>query len=292
MFSYTRVRSALARSIATLALLLATGLGTAATAGATTEPPCTPAVAFERDDFSHPTTIDNKWLPLVPGEQFTLEGSANTGGGSTAHTVVLTVTGLTKVLNGVTNRVLWDQDFQDGQLTESELTFFAQDDHGNVWNLGEYPEEYENGVFTGAPSTWIGGLQGATAGLQMLANPHVGSPSYLQGSSPAIAFLDCAQVFATGQSVSVPFGSFRNVLVNNEWSPLSPDSGIQRKFYAPGVGNVEVTAVGDPEGETLQLTSLAHLGPKAMAQVHREALRLDRHGHEVSFVYSLTPPAR
>jgi len=51
---------------------------------------------------------------------------------------VLTVTDLTKVLNGVRNRVLWDQDFQQGELTESELTFFAQDDGGNVWNLGEY----------------------------------------------------------------------------------------------------------------------------------------------------------
>jgi len=67
---------------------------------------------------------------------------------------------------------------------------------------------------------------------------------------------------------------------------------MQRKFYAPGVGNVEITPVGDPEGETLQLTNLVHLDPQAMAQVHRDALKIDRHGHEVSFVYSLTPPAQ
>jgi len=115
---------------------------------------------------------------------------------------------------------------------------------------------------------------------------------YLQGRSPSIGFLDCAQVFETGQSVTVPFGSYGNVLENNEWSPLDPTSGMQRKFYAPGVGNVEITPVGDPEGETLQLTNLVHLDPQAMAQVHRDALKIDRHGHEVSFVYSLTPPAQ
>jgi hypothetical protein len=274
-------------------VLLATNLGVGSVAGATsTVPLCSPAVAFERGNFKNPTKIDNTYLPLTPGEQFTLVGTANDGSGLKPHSNVLIVTGLTKVLNGVTNRVLWDQDFQQSALIESELTFFAQDDSGNVWNLGEYPEEYDNGRFTGAPFTWIGGLQGATAGLQMLAHPHVGSPIYLQGSSPAISFLDCAQVYQTGQSVTVPAGSFGNVLVNNEWSPLDATGGIQRKFYAPGVGNVQITAVGDPEGETLQLTSLVYLDAKSLAHVNQEAVKIDRHGHKVSDVYSLTPFAQ
>src|SRR3990170_3720292 len=68
-----------------------------------------------------------------------------------------------------------------GQLVETELAFFAQDDDGNVWNLGEYPEEYENGEFVGAPSTWIAGLAGAEAGVHMLAEPRQGTGYYLQG---------------------------------------------------------------------------------------------------------------
>ena len=50
------------------------------------------------------------------------------------------------------------------RLQEQELAFFAQDDQGNVWNFGEYPEEYDNGKFTGAPSTWIRNEGGAYGG--------------------------------------------------------------------------------------------------------------------------------
>ena len=52
-----------------------------------------------------------------------------------------------------------------------ELAFFAQDAGGNVWNFGEYPEEYTGGQFTGAPDTWITGTGGAHGGLHMLARP-------------------------------------------------------------------------------------------------------------------------
>ena len=82
-----------------------------------------------------------------------------------------------------------------------ELTFNAQDADGNVWNLGEYPEEYENGHLTGAPNTWIPGVQGAKAGLLMRADPRTKTSRYLQGYSPRIDFLDCAKVFQTHQRV-------------------------------------------------------------------------------------------
>ena len=68
----------------------------------------------------------------------------------------------------------WDRDFLEGKLQEQELAFFAQDDQGNVWNFGEYPEEYENGKFTGAPSTWIRGVDGAYGGIHMLSQPRAG----------------------------------------------------------------------------------------------------------------------
>ena len=175
--------------------------------------------------------------------------------------------------------------YQNGGLVESELAFFAQDDDGNVWNLGEYPELYEGGVFIGAPSTWIAGLAGARAGVHMPARPRVGAPSYLQGLAPKIEFLDCAQVFRPSQRVSVPFGDYDNVPVTNEWRPLEVGSGIQRKFHAPGVGIVEITAVGDPERETLSLVNFAHLTPEALAQVRTEALKVETRAYQVSGVY-------
>ncbi|HEV7899556.1 MAG TPA: hypothetical protein VGP31_17115 [Planosporangium sp.] len=266
---------------------------TAAVRPAATTPSCNPLVAFDRRQFSYPTTIDNIWLPQVPGTQFVLNGQANRGGGMLPHQVILTVTGLTKVIDGVPTRVIWDRDIHEGTLSEAELAFFAQDNTGNIWTMGEYPEEYDsNGNFVGAPNTWIPGQADARAGLAMLADPKVGTPRYLQGSAPAIDFLDCAQVFKRGQRVCVPLDCYKNVLITDEDSPLDPAGGHQRKFYAPGVGNIKITPVNDPEGETLVLVGVNQLSKQALADANTAARDLEKRAYRVSGVYRHTPPMR
>jgi hypothetical protein len=246
----------------------------------------------DEPDFSHPTKTDNKWLPLVPGTQLVYEGRAAQGGQVLPHEIIFIVTGLTKVVSGVRNRVLWDRDFDDGELTEGELTFHAQDDAANVWNFGEYPEIYENGKLTGAPDTWISGIDHARAGIAMLGHPRVGTPSYSQGFAPGIDFADRAKVEKTGQHVCVPAGCFEDVLVTREWSVSEP-TAFQFKYYAPGVGNIKVGFSGtDQDQETLVLAKITHLDDRALARVNREALKIDRRGHRISpDVYGRTPRA-
>ena len=292
MFSAQRVRSVLLSALVVLPLFVTSvGAAGASSVSGGAPLPCAPVKNFRGRDFTNPTQINNQWLPLVPGTQFFLEGTIVAGGGSTGHRVVFTVSDVTKVINGVQTRVMWDRDINDGQLVERELAFFAQDKKGNVWNLGEYPEEFDAGAFAGAPNTWIAGKQGARAGVHMLANPQLGTPSYLQGLAPKISFLDCGQVVAKGQSITVPVNSYQNVLVTNEWSPLVPDSGIQVKYYAPGVGNVQIGALNDPEAETLVLVKLKQLGPDALAKVRDRVCQLDERGHRFSDVYRHTAVA-
>jgi hypothetical protein len=242
--------------------------------------------------FSNPTTIDNPWFPLAPDTQFTLVGRADRGHGQRRHRVVFTVTDLTKVIDGVRALVLWDRDYNAGRLEEGELTFHAQDDAGTVWNLGEYPEEYENGRLTGAPDTWIAGLARARAGILMPADPRVGTPSYLQGWAPDIEFADRARVLRTGARSCVPVACYRHVLVTDEWNPAEPGAH-QRKYYARGVGNIRVGTAGeDAEGEVLVLERVRHLGAGARAWVRSEALKLDRRAYRVrADLYRHTPPA-
>ena len=209
---------------------------------------------FTPGAFSDSATIDNGFLPLAPGSQLVMEGRANRGGGVLPHRVVFTVTDLTKVIGGVRSRVVWDLDVNEGVVVESELAFWAQDDAGNVWNTGEYPEEYEAGTFVGAPSVWLAGLDGAEPGIHMPATPAVSKTTrYLQGSAPAVDFLDCAKVTHLATRTCAPVGCFEGALRTAETSPLDPQGGSQIKFYAPGVGVVRVEAVNDPEGETLLL---------------------------------------
>jgi len=42
------------------------------------------------------------------------------------------------MIAGVQTLVLWERDYIAGELGESEIAFFAQDNAGNVWELGEY----------------------------------------------------------------------------------------------------------------------------------------------------------
>ena len=248
---------------------------------------------FDPANFTHSTRIDNPWSPLRPGTQFVFEGRSNRGHGRLPHRVVTTVTDLTKVIDGVRTVVLWDRDINGGRLLEGELAFQAQDDDGTVWNLGEYPEEYEGGKVEGAPDSWIAGVAGARGGIMLRAAPRAGTSSYLQGFAPAIEFADRARVLRAGLRDCVPLRCFTNVLVTDETNPNEPADGHQRKFYAQGVGPIRAAPMGGREKEVLVLTAVRHLSPAAMAAVRREALTLDRRGYTVSKkVYGRTPRAQ
>jgi hypothetical protein len=247
---------------------------------------------FDRANFPEAPKIDNRWSPLAPGTQFIMAGRANRGHGRRPHRVVFTVTDLTKVIDGVHTVVLWDRDYNEGRLQEGELTFFAQDDAGNVWNLGEYPEEYERGKFAGAPDTWIAGLAGARPGIQMRADPQVETSSYLQGFAPEIDFRDRARVYKTGQKSCIPISCYEDVVVTEEWNPDEPGAR-QLKYNAPGVGNIRVGTGGrDKEAETLILNAVVHLDAKKLAEVRKGALRLERRAYvSKRDLYGHTPPA-
>lgn len=265
--------------------------------GGTTRPP-PPADAtdksYDRGKFTRPTEITNTWFPLEPGTQFVYTGQINQDGERVEHRVVFTVTDLTKTIDGVRSVVLYDVDHNEGKVVEAELAFHAQDDDGNVWNMGEYPEEYEDGEFTGAPDTWITGLAGARAGVLMRAAPRVGTSNYLQGWAPAINFADTARVHRAGVRTCVPVDCYDNVLVTDEWNPDEPDSH-QYKHYAPGVGNIRADFGGtkETEKEVLLLVKVGQLDPRALAQVRKTALALDKRAYtSTKDLYRHTPPAQ
>jgi hypothetical protein len=255
-------------------------------------PSCDPFGAFDATVFPERPTNNNKWLPLEPGTQFVFQGQANRGGGLLPHTVVFTVTDLTKVINGVPSRVLWDVDSNQGVVQEAELAFFAEDFNANIWLMGEYPEEYDQGVFKGAPVTWLAGTVGSEAGVQVPARPTLRGPAYVQGFAPEVGFFDCGKdIVKRGSTVCVPVGCFDNVYIVEEWNPDDPLGGFQRKTYAPWVGNIAIGAVNDPEGETLVLSEVRHLDQDGLTAARAEALKLDERAYLVSDVYGTTDPA-
>lgn len=249
-------------------------------------------INFDASQFQPSPNVDNKWFPLKPGMQYTTTGDVKSAEGTTKRTVTHSVTGLTKVIDGVKTQVMWDRDYADGELVESELAFFAQTNSGDVWLFGEYPEEFENGKFTGAPSTFIHSLDEAQAGLAMQAEPQTSTPSYVQAHAPSVDFLDCGQVFKQNDHVCVATGCYDDVLVIDERNPLEPAVGHQRKFYSAGTGLVKVTAVGGADQETLDLVKIEQLTDAKLKEINQEALKLDQHAYQVSKnVYAKTARA-
>jgi hypothetical protein len=189
--------------------------------------------------------------------------------------------------------VIWDRDYSAGKLVEGELAFFAQDNDGNVWHLGQYPEEYEDGKLVGVPA-FVAGVKGARAGIEMKAEPKLGAPDYSKGFAPKpINWTDRARAYKMGIRTCVPAGCFKNVLVTDEFNPDEPGQH-QLKYYAPGVGNVRVGWMGtDADKEVLVLTKVLHLGSKAMANVRAEVLKFDKRAYKAQpDVYRHTSPAK
>lgn len=193
--------------------------------------------------------IDNPYLPLTPGSSWVYEATAD---GETERIEVVVTSDRREVM-GISAVVVRDTATVNGELVEDTFDWFAQDREGNVWYLGEDTTEYENGRPANTAGAWEAGVDGALPGIVMPADPTIGQ-AYRQEYLPGEAE-DMGEVIRQGESETVPFGSFDDLLVTRDWTPLEPDT-IEEKYYAPGVGLVlEVkTAGGEGRVELVEHT--------------------------------------
>jgi hypothetical protein len=252
-------------------------------ATANAQPP-TDAAHYDRAHFGgRAKGVSNDNFPLRPGTRWFYRGSSEEDGKRLNHTVDIIVTDLTKLVDGVPNRVVWERDYTEGQLVEAELALFVADRYGNVWHMGEYPEEYEEGEFVKAPA-WVHGLKGACAGITIPSDPRTGTPGYAQGyAPPPINWVDRGKVHKTGSRTCVPSGCYDDVVVIAEFEHGVPDA-FQDKYYAPGVGVVRVGWRGakDESKEVLELVRATRLSPAQLAKAGADALALEERAYTIS----------
>lgn len=245
--------------------------------------PPTDARHYDRALFRVDEAVPNAWYPLRPGTRLFYKGSSEEEGERLHHTVDIVVTDLVKVVDGVPSRVVFERDYTEGELVETELALFATDRHGNVWHTGEYPEEYEEGKFVKAPA-WVHGLAGACAGITIPGQPQLGTPDYAQGyAPPPINWVDRGRVFRTGGRTCVPAACYEDVVVIEEFETGVPEA-FQDKYYARGVGVVRVGWRGakDDSKEVLELVRVTRLTPRQLATVRAEAMEQEKRGYTIS----------
>ena len=176
--------------------------------------------------------VNNPYFPLRPGTRFVYTGMED----GEPRKVVVDVTYRKKTILGIQATVVQDRSYVNGSLVENTYDWYAQDEDGNVWYLGEYSREIEDGAVVSTEGSWEAGKNGARAGIIMLARPRVGR-RYPQERSPGVAE-GRARVLGRGQTISVPYGKWRNCLRIEEWDPQDP-AVRELKFYCPRIGLVK-----------------------------------------------------
>jgi hypothetical protein len=195
--------------------------------------------------------VDNPWFPLVPGTTFVYRGRKD-GEPSRER---LTVTSLTKTIQGVRCIALHDRLYLSGRLEERTTDWYAQDAKGNVWYFGEDTAELDkHGRVTSTEGSWQAGVDGARAGIYMPAEPKVGQ-SFAQEFYAGHAE-DHFRVVDLAASVGVPYTSSKEALLTEEWTPLEPGV-LDHKLYVRGIGTVKEQTVkgGDELNELVSVTA-------------------------------------
>ena len=195
---------------------------------------------FDPANFGSPA--DNPYFPLVPGTRSVLRGVKD----GLTQTERATVTNRTKQILGVTATVIHDVSLHQGRPLEETFDWYAADDDGNVWYLGEDTKEFDaNGHVISTEGSWEAGVDGAVPGVIMLADPQV-NDAYRQEFYAGQAE-DQAWVVRMGGRFTVPYGTVHDVIRSLEWTRLEPNV-VTLKVYAPDLGIVyERTLSGGKE---------------------------------------------
>jgi uncharacterized membrane protein YkoI len=199
--------------------------------------------------------VNHPYFMLTPGTTFVYEAQTEDG----LERIEVTVMPETKQILGIVCVVVRDTVWVDGELVEDTFDWYAQDKDGNVWYMGEDTKEYEDGAVVTTAGSWEAGVDGAQPGFIMEAHPQVGD-SYRQEYYAGEAE-DMAEVLHLSETASISYGTFDEVLVTKEWSPLEPGVA-EHKYYAPGVGLILEVVVegGSGQVELVDVVRRNHLG--------------------------------
>jgi hypothetical protein len=245
-FSVKRALVGIGTAIALSMTMMPAGVATAGPSVCPIDlPQGSDAVTLDPANFTGP--IDNPYWPMAPGTKWVYKEGAT-------QRVNIVVKQRTRTILGIEATVVHDVVSDHGDLVEDTLDWYAQDDCGNIWYLGEKTAEYENGVVVSTEGSWEAGVDGAQPGVIMAADPVPGMTyrqEYLAGEAE-----DAAKVLSTDERVSVPYGNFKNALLTRDYTPLHPKL-VEYKLYAKGVGPVLVLGlfVGADREELIRFTA-------------------------------------
>jgi hypothetical protein len=199
-----------------------------------------PAYEPVLDPANFVSVIDNPYFPLPVGRTLVYTGIKD---GQT-QTDTVTVTDQTKlVAEGITATLVKDVSTHDGTLLEKTFDYYAQDKQGNVWYVGEDTAAFLPNGKVDTSGSWEAGVHDAEPGIIMEANPQIPDAyrqEFLTGQAE-----DTAWIVGTSGTITVPYGTLRNVLTSLEATRIEPGL-YDQKIYTPGIGIVLEQSLSGP----------------------------------------------
>jgi hypothetical protein len=189
--------------------------------------------------FTNSTNLTNVYFPVLAGVTYTYEGQTPDGFEMVEERRLNT----TRIVEGIECVAVNYKAYLDGILIEEAEDWYAQDNDGNVWYFGEEVDNFNpDGSFRDHGGSWEAGVDGAKAGIIMLATPTAGAAyreEYFFNEAE-----DEAEIVNIGLSVTIPYGQFDMCIQTHNWTELEPDLN-EHKFYAPGVGLIKEVDLTD-----------------------------------------------
>lgn len=222
-----------------------------ATSTASTASPAPPVELFTESDGVYRVNltsadfvevVDNPYFPLPAGGKWEYEIREANG---SKLTDTLEVLKDKHTVNGVQAMAVRDIVSSGNQIVEDTVDWFAQDRYGNVWYVGEAVDNYVGGVLVSHKGSWEWGVDGALPGIIMWADPSAHLDEKYHQEYYAGKAEDMGQVLSVAESMTVPFGSFDQVVKTLDFSNI--ETAQEQKFYAPEVGLIKETDVNSSE---------------------------------------------
>ena len=173
------------------------------------------------------TTGQNEYFILDPGFQLLLEGDGTK--------LQITVLNETKMVDGITTRIVEEKEWKDGKLYEVARNYFAMcEQTKDVFYFGEDVDFYENDKVVKHDGSWLAGKENK-AGLIMPGTPKV-KMKYYQEIAPGVA-MDRAEIVKLDETCKTPAGTFSKCMKVKEGSAIEL-AATEYKYHAPGIGLV------------------------------------------------------
>lgn len=208
-------------------------------------------VAFDPCNFNN--EIDNPYLPLSKhvGKTLTFVGTSTEEGKSVDIKELWNVRSETVDIADVETLVVVVQEYEDDELVQEALQYYAQGKDGTVYNFGEDVMDYEGGVAVeNDDESWTVGDDTAVPSIAMPATPATGAGfAYHSVDVPGIAH-EVNEVKSLRETVHVEYGLFHNVLKVNDYD--FDEGKTSQEFYAPDVGLIKEVD-GDEEAELVSI---------------------------------------